>query len=74
MALREAVLFQYGPDDIVEEEVALEWEPWPPGEPPICPRGHGPMIEQQATHTVAGGKFTVAYPVYVCCECNEAFF
>jgi len=31
------------------------------------------MIEQQATHTMAGGKFIVTYSVYVCPECNETF-
>ena len=66
-------VFQYGPDDIIDEEVTLEWETRPPGESPVCPRGHGPMIEQQATHTMAGGKFTVTYSVYVCPECNETF-
>ena len=67
------IAFRYSPDDIAEEEVTLEWETRPPGEPPACPRGHGPMIEQQTTHTIAGGKFTVTYSVYVCPECNEAF-
>ena len=69
----ENIVFQYSPDDITDEEVTLEWEARPPGEPPICPHGHGPMVEQQATHTIAGGKFTVTYSVYVCPECNETF-
>lgn len=71
--MREAAVLQYGPDDIIEEEVTLEWEMRPPGEPPICPHGHGPMVEQRAARTIAGGKFTVTYSVYVCLECNEAF-
>ncbi|MFQ5814723.1 MAG: hypothetical protein ACE5I2_16215 [Anaerolineae bacterium] len=66
-------MFHYGPDDITEEEVTFEWETRSPGEPPLCPHGHGPMIEQQTTHTMAGGKFTVTYSVYVCPECNHAF-
>jgi len=69
----ENVIFQYSPDDITDEEVTLEWEARPPGESPICPHGHGPMVEQQATHTIAGGKFTVTYSVYVCPECHETF-
>ena len=69
----EDVVFRYGLDDITEEEVTLEWETRSPGESPICPHGHGPMIEQLATYTIAGGKFTVTYPVYVCPECNETF-
>ncbi len=67
------LVFQYSPDDIIEEEVTLEWESRPPGEPPICPHGHGPMVEQRAARTIAGGKFTVTYSVYVCPECNETF-
>jgi len=66
-------VFQYGPDDITEEEVATEWEMRPPGELPLCPHGHGPMVEQQATRTIAEGKFTVTCSVYVCPECNETF-
>lgn len=69
----EDAVFQYGLDDITEEEVTLEWETRPLGELPICPRGHGPMIKQQATHTMPGGKFTVTYSVYVCPGCNETF-
>lgn len=71
--VEDVVLLQYGPDDITGEEVTLEWEPRPSGEPPSCPHGHGPMIEQQATYTMAGGKFTVTYSVYVCPECNGTF-
>lgn len=70
--MEDAVL-QYGPDDITGEEATLEWETRSPGEPPVCPRGHGPMIKQQATHTMPGGKFTVTYSVYVCPGCNETF-
>ncbi|MBM4466524.1 MAG: hypothetical protein FJ014_13380 [Chloroflexi bacterium] len=66
-------VFQYSPDDMTEEEVTLEWETRPPGEPPICPRGHGAMVEQRAARTIAGGRFTVTYSVYVCPECNETF-
>jgi len=69
----EDLVFQYRPNDIIDEEVTLEWETRPAGEPPICPRGHGPMVEQQAARTIAGGKFTVTYSVYVCPECNETF-
>jgi YgiT-type zinc finger domain-containing protein len=64
---------EYSLDDINEEEVTLEWETRPPGEPPICPHGHGPMVEQQTTHTITGGKFTVTYSVYICPQCNETF-
>jgi hypothetical protein len=66
-------VFQYSPDDIIDEEVTLEWETRPPGELPICPHGHGPMVEQQAAHSIADGRFTITYSVYVCPECNEAF-
>jgi len=69
----EDAVFQYGPDDITEEEVTLEWETRPLGELPICPHGHSPMTKQQATYTMAGGKFTVTYSVYVCPECKETF-
>ncbi len=55
----EDAVVQYGLDDITEEEVTLEWETRPLGELPICPHGHSPMTKQQATYTMAGGKFTV---------------
>ena len=65
--------FEYSPDDIGDEDVILEWEPRPVGEPPLCPRDGHPMTSQQQTYTLAGGRFIVTYEAWVCSECGEAF-
>ena len=65
--------FEYSSDDIGDEDVILEWEPRPSGQPPLCPRDGHPMTERQQTYTLAGGRFVVTYEAWVCSECGEVF-
>jgi len=58
---------------ISDEDVVLEWESRPVGEPPSCPRDDHPMTRQRQMHTLAGGRFVVTYEVWVCSECDKVF-
>ena len=58
---------------IGDENMILEWESRPVGEPPSCPRDDHPMTRQQQMHTLAGGRFVVTYEVWVCSECDKVF-
>ena len=71
--IMESQTFEYSPDDIGDEDVILEWEPGPIGEPPSCPRDDYPMTKQRQAYTLAGGRFVVTYEAWVCSECGEAF-
>jgi len=65
--------FEYGPDDIGDEDVSLEWEPRPADEPPLCPRDGHPMTDQQHTYILADDRFVVTYEAWVCSECGKVF-
>lgn len=65
--------FEYGPDDIGDEDVTLEWEPRPGGEPPLCPRDGHPMASQQHMYILADDRFVVTYKAWVCSECGGVF-
>lgn len=71
--MMESQTFEYRSDDISDEDVILEWEPRPSGQPPLCPRDGHPMTEQQQKYTLAGGRFVVTYEAWVCSECGEVF-
>ena len=49
--MTESQTFEYRSDDIGDEDVILEWEARPSGQPPLCPRDGHPMTEQQQTYT-----------------------
>jgi YgiT-type zinc finger domain-containing protein len=71
--MMEPQTFEYSPDDIGDEDVTLEWESRPAGEPPFCPHDGHPMTNQQHTYTLAGDRFVVTYEAWVCSECGEVF-
>ncbi|MBU4226292.1 MAG: YgiT-type zinc finger protein [Chloroflexi bacterium] len=71
--MSEVQVLELASDDIGDEDVILEWESRPVGQPPLCPRDGYPMIQQQQTYAVAGGRFVVTYEAWVCSECGEDF-
>ena len=71
--MTESQTFEYSSDDIGDEDVILEWEPRPSGQPPLCPRDGHPMTGRQLTYTLVGGRFVVTYEAWVCSECGEVF-
>jgi YgiT-type zinc finger domain-containing protein len=71
--MTESQRFEYNLDDIGDEDVILEWEPKPSGQPPFCPRDGHPMTDRQLTYTLAGGRFVVTYEAWVCSGCGEVF-
>jgi hypothetical protein len=71
--MMEPQTFEYSPDDIGDEDVILEWESRPDGESPLCPRDGQPMVAEQQTYILAGGRFVVAYEAWTCSECGNVF-
>ncbi len=66
-------VFEYGPDDIVDQEVDFQILPEARSAVLTCPQCGAEMVPATARRSLAGGQFTVTYPVYECPRCGRRY-